>query len=117
MEALCKCWNIEVNEDKTLALYFSHQIRPSESLPTWKGRNIPFVNSVKYLGVIFDKKIIWNLHIETVQTKAFKILVYYIPPLKSDQLVTNIKLTLYKSRIRILMTYACPTWELQQIPV
>jgi hypothetical protein len=33
------------------------------SIAAWcialNGRDIPFVNSVKYLGVIFDKKIAW----------------------------------------------------------
>jgi hypothetical protein len=46
---------------------------PCESLLTLNGQHIPFVNSVKYLGVIFDNKITWRLHIrvETVATKAY----------------------------------------------
>jgi hypothetical protein len=32
-------------------------------------RNIPFANSVKYLGVIFNMRIKWRLHIEMVTTK------------------------------------------------
>jgi hypothetical protein len=54
MAAGCERWNIKINEDNTLAFYFSHRIRPPESLLTLNGRNIPFVNSVKYLSVIFD---------------------------------------------------------------
>jgi hypothetical protein len=54
MVAWCKHWNIK---EKTQAVYFSRRIRPPESLLTLNGQNIPFVNSVKYLGVIFDKKI------------------------------------------------------------
>jgi hypothetical protein len=57
MVAWCERWNIKINEGKTRAIYFAHRIRPPESLLTLNGRNIPFVNSVKYLGVIFDKKI------------------------------------------------------------
>jgi hypothetical protein len=34
------------------------------------GRNIPFVNNVKYLGVIFHKRITWRLHIEMIEAKA-----------------------------------------------
>jgi hypothetical protein len=34
------------------------------------GRNIPFVNSVKYLGVIFDKKVTWRSHIGMIEAKA-----------------------------------------------
>jgi CMP-2-keto-3-deoxyoctulosonic acid synthetase len=43
MAAWCKQWNIKINEDKTRAIYFTRQ-------------NIPFVNRVKYLGVLFDKR-------------------------------------------------------------
>jgi hypothetical protein len=42
---------------------FTHRNRPPDSLLTLNGRNIPFVNSVKYLGVIFDKRMTWRLHI------------------------------------------------------
>jgi hypothetical protein len=44
--AWCERWNIKINEDKTRAIYFSHRIRPPESLLTMYGRNIPFVKNV-----------------------------------------------------------------------
>jgi hypothetical protein len=61
MEALCERWNVKINEDKILAIYFSRNRRPPESCPTLNGRNIPFVYSAKYLGVIFDRKVTWRL--------------------------------------------------------
>jgi hypothetical protein len=51
----CERWNIKINEDKTQAIYFSHRIRLPEAYLTLNERNIPFVNHVKYLGVIYDK--------------------------------------------------------------
>jgi hypothetical protein len=75
LAAWCKCWNIKINEEKTKAGYFSHQIRPPETTLTVNGRIIPFVNSVKYLGSIFDKKTTWRLHIDTVTTKACRTFV------------------------------------------
>jgi hypothetical protein len=62
LAAWCERWNIKINEDKSRAIYFSHRIRRPESLLTLNGRNIPFVNNVKYFGVIFDKKITWRPH-------------------------------------------------------
>jgi hypothetical protein len=41
--------------------------------------DIPFVNSVKYLDVIFDKRMKWNLHIETIEAKAFRTLLIISP--------------------------------------
>jgi hypothetical protein len=48
------------------------------------GRNIPFVNNVKYLGVIFDEKIAWKLHIEMMGAKTLKHLLMYIPYSKAS---------------------------------
>jgi hypothetical protein len=28
IETWCECWNINVNEEKTQAVYFSHRLRP-----------------------------------------------------------------------------------------
>jgi hypothetical protein len=75
------------------------------------GRNIPFVNSVKYLGVIFDRRMTWRLHIEKIAAKALGtyIRTYFI--FKSKHLNANIKLIVYRALIRSIMTYACPTSE------
>jgi hypothetical protein len=75
------------------------------------GRNIPFVNSVKYLCVIFDKRMTWRLHIEMTVAKAFMTFIRIYPLFKSEQLSANIKLALHKVLIRSVMTYACPAWE------
>jgi hypothetical protein len=67
----CQRWNIKINEGKTQANYFSKRRRmPGDELQL-NGRNIPFVNSVKYLGVIFDRRMTWRLHIEKIAPKAF----------------------------------------------
>jgi hypothetical protein len=77
----CAHRNIKINEEKTQAIYFSHKRRPPESHLKLNGRIILFVNSVKYLGVIFDIKITWRLHIEMIEAKAFKtfIRIYSLP--------------------------------------
>jgi hypothetical protein len=36
-------------------------LRPPDALLTLNGWDIPLVNHVKYLGVIFDKRITWGL--------------------------------------------------------
>jgi hypothetical protein len=53
-----KRWNIRIKEDKTQAIYFSHKIRLPETFLTIHGQNIHFLNNVKYLGVIFDRKLL-----------------------------------------------------------
>jgi hypothetical protein len=79
---------------------------------TLNGRSIPFVNHVKYLGVIFDKRITWKLDIEMIETKAFRTFIRIYSLFKSERLSANIKVTLHKALIRWLMIYACSVWEL-----
>jgi hypothetical protein len=107
----CERWNIKINEDKTQAIYFSRGNGPAEFNLTLKGRNIPFVNQVKYLGVIFDRKITWRYHIEIIEAKAFRTFIRVYSLFKSERLSVNIKLTLHKALIRSIMTDVCPTWE------
>jgi hypothetical protein len=91
----------------TWAIYFSHWIRPPESLLTLNGWNIPFVNSVKHHVVTFDKKITWRPHIEMIKAKAFRTLIRAYALFKSERLSTSIRLTLHKALIRSVMTYVC----------
>jgi hypothetical protein len=62
-------------------------------------------------GVIFDKKITWRLHIETVAAKAYRTCIRLHFLFKSDQLSANIRLSHHEALIRSVMTYACPAWE------
>jgi hypothetical protein len=66
------------------------------------GRNVKFVNSVKHLGVIFEKKFTWRLHIEMIEAKAFRIFarIRRMFPVQNDRL-----------SVRNIMPYVCPAWE------
>jgi hypothetical protein len=72
-----------------------------EALLTLNGWNIPFINHVKYLGVICDRRITWRLHIELIEAKAFGIFIKINSLFRSDCLSTNIKLTLHKALYEI----------------
>jgi hypothetical protein len=111
MAAWCKCWNIKINEDKTRAIYFTRRNRPPDSFLKLNGRNIPFANSVKYLGILFDKRMTWRLHIQMIEAKAFRTFIRIYSLFKSERLNANIKLTLHEALTRSVMTYACPAWE------
>jgi hypothetical protein len=74
------------------------------------GRNIPLVNSAKYLGVIFDR-LTWRLHIEKTSAKALGTYMRSYSIFKSKHMSANIKLIVYRALIRSIVTYAYPTWE------
>jgi hypothetical protein len=72
METWFEHWNIKINEDKTQGIYFFRSLRPPEFHLTLNGRKLSFVNNVKYINVIFDKKVTWRLHIEIIEAKVFR---------------------------------------------
>jgi hypothetical protein len=85
MEERCERWNININKVRTQSIYFSHRIRPPESHLTLNEWNIPFVNSVKYFGVIFDVKITWMLQIELNEAKVFRTFIRIYSLFKREQ--------------------------------
>jgi hypothetical protein len=93
MAAWCKHWNIKINQDKTWAIYLTRRNRPPDSLLKLNGWNFPFVNSVKYLGVLFDKRMTWRLHIQMIEAKVFRTFIRIYSLFKSERLSANIKLT------------------------
>jgi hypothetical protein len=107
-EMWCERSNIKIDEHKTQAIYFSHTLWPPEAHLPLNGRNLPFVNHVKYLCVFFDKNITWRLHIEMIETKAFRTFFRIYSLFKSERLIANIKLITSIS----VITYASPAWKL-----
>jgi len=111
MKSCCECWNINMSGAKlkpSISPISESWFRP---LLCWMDRTIPFVDHVKYLGVIFDKTIVWWLHIETVATIAFRTFLCTYPLSISRHLRITFKLTLHKAVIRSVMTYVCLAWE------
>jgi hypothetical protein len=107
----CQRWNIKIKEGKTQAIYFSKRLRMPEDDLQLNGWNIPFVNSVKYLGVVFDRRMTWRLHIEKIAAKALGTYIRAYSIFKSKHLNANIKLIMYRALMRSIMTYAFPTWK------
>jgi hypothetical protein len=105
----CGRWKISINEGKSQAIYFSRRV-PDDVLQL-NGRNKPFVNNLTYLGMSFDMRMAWRHHIERTETKALLTYIKTYSLFKSRNSSTNDKLMLYKTRIRSVITYACPAWK------
>jgi hypothetical protein len=73
--------------------------------------DVVFIYRVKYLGVIFDKKITWRAHIEMIEAKTFRTFIRVYSLFSIERFIVNSKLTLHKDFIISVMTYACPTCE------
>jgi hypothetical protein len=83
-------------------------IEPPEAHRTLNGWNIPLINHVKDLGVIFDKRIAWRLHIEMIEAKAFRAFIRIFFLFKIECLSAYVKLTVHKALIRSVMNLCLP---------
>lgn len=54
---------------------FSHRHKVLDSHLTQNRHNIAFVNNIKYLLVIFDKRITLRLHTEMIEAKALRTFI------------------------------------------
>jgi len=104
------------NETMSQAMSFSHRWKSVEARLMLNVRKIPFVDSVEYFGIIFDKRITWRLYTETVATKAFRTFLGSYPFFKSSRLSTTIKWTHHTAPVRSVMTYAHPSRIPRQTP-
>lgn len=86
------------------AIYFSHRSRPPEHHVTLNGRTVPFMNHVKYLGVIFDRRITWRLHIVMIEAKAFKTFIRCYCLFKSEWMADTHLLKLQRLQNKFFCT-------------
>jgi hypothetical protein len=67
--------------------------------------------SVKYLGILFDKRLTFKGHIDYACNKATKFIRILYPLIcRKSHLNTRNKLLLYKSIFRAILTYGTPVW-------
>lgn len=70
---------------------------------------IPHSNSVKYLGLIFDKRLTWASHFK-YKRKKLDSRLYLLRPLLRSNLPLPVKLTLYKTLLHPLQVYGAVIW-------
>ena len=109
-------WKIKINHTKTDAIVFSHSRVMKRKLPlnplTLNGNQIEWKDSVKYLGVHLDDKLNFKLHIQNAIIKSKKAIAALYPIIKKNSSASfRSKLTIYKSYIRPILTYACPVYS------
>ena len=78
---------------------------------TIRGHPIPWVNQVKYLGLILDKKLTWTSAIEARIKLAYPALRRMYPLIAPNSALNRrIKVNLYKICIRPIITYGHQVW-------
>ena len=109
-------WKISPNASKTQLIIFPHKPRASFLKPNnnhvIKMNGVILNWSVKYLGLIYDKKLTFKDHIEGIQTKCNKYVRCLYPLInRNSRLCLKNKLLIYKQIFRPAMLYAVPIWS------
>ena len=112
IENWCREYQLTVNTKKTELILFTRKQKPPKmNLPKLFGSELTLSTEVKYLGVIFDHKLLWNKHLENKLAKAC-ITLWQCRKLlgKNWGLKPHITQWLYTSVIRPTITYGAVIW-------
>lgn len=103
--------NMRINTKKTKELTICFAKSPP-SLEPLTIDNIPIdsVKSTKLLGLLIQYDLKWDLHIETICSKASKRL-YALRCLKRSGVTSNDLCSVYRCFVRPILEYACPVWH------
>lgn len=106
-------WRLKVNSTKTTAILFGHTNLENKELPKIhiNGDPIEWANSVKYLGVTFNRKLNPEPHIKNIIRKATLTRLTLLPILhKKSPLSIKTKIRIWKMYILPILLYAGPAW-------
>ena len=110
IETWLQKWKMKVNENKPSHITFS--LRQGQCPPVYINQTvIPSVETVKYLGLHFDRRLTWKEHIVTKRkqldhkTREIKWLIGNNSPLSLEN-----KVLIYKTILKPVWTYGIELW-------
>ncbi|GFS59782.1 RNA-directed DNA polymerase from mobile element jockey [Trichonephila clavipes] len=103
-------WKISINVEKSAAVIFTKR-RKLPPPPTMYNTTIPWSQSTKYLGIVFDKNLTWKTHIQHTRNKFRKIMFKLYPLIgRNSELSRDNKVLLFTAVMRPILAYGCPVW-------
>lgn len=114
LETWYELWRIKVNVSKSNAVLFSKRrkklVTDVEPVSLFD-EDIPWKKESKYLGVVMDRSLNWNAHVDNVVIRV-KARLGLLGPLVNRRSALSVRngLTLYKTLLLPVMTYASTVW-------
>lgn len=113
-------WKMKINSNKCETILFRPPVGKcnnnvkrnwkSFGIKSFDNTIIPNKQIVKYLGINLDKFLYFNNHINLQLKKARNAFYMYKKLFYSKHIQSNIKVVLYQSLIRPVLTYGCQIW-------
>lgn len=109
-------WKIQLNERKFEAVFFTRRrlarYHPPNTNITVNNVDVPWSESLKYLGVVIDKGLTFKNHHQNTISKVEKLIKTLYPLInRKSKLSVDTKLLMYKQIFRPVLTYAAPVWR------
>lgn len=105
----CTEWQMKLNISKCYRVQFTNKKNKVHSSLSLQNSKIQTVDTVKYLGVTLTETLDWTTHIDTIISKAYRLLYFFQRNFKDAP--QALKETLYFTNIRPVLEYACTTWD------
>ncbi|XP_063416816.1 uncharacterized protein LOC134699058 [Mytilus trossulus] len=117
ISAWSKKWGFKISKTKTIGVIFGDRHVYSVNLML-DNEPIKFQNHVKFLGLIFDRKLTWNKHVNYLleRSKAILNVLRYVQA-NNYGMGTDSLLMLYKSLLRSVLDYGCQAFNSASITV
>ena len=103
-------WKLKINESKSTHITFA--LRRGQCPPVNKNQtDVPQVETVKYLGIHFDRRLTWKDHVLTkrkqldLKSREIKWLIGRHSPLSLEN-----KILIYKTVLKPVWTYGIELW-------
>ena len=102
---------LQVNPDKCKVITYTAKRSVTMSDVYYGNNRLSAVTEIKYLGILFTRKLLWNQHIKYVANKAMKALHFLSAIVKRNWGITgDYMATLYKAAIEPIMSYGAMAW-------
>lgn len=105
-------WLLQNNAGKTAVMIFGKGSRRRPPCLTQDGTPIPWTSALKYLGVVLDPQLSFAKHVRETVRKARQARGALLPLVRCrGSLAPDLKLRLYNTCLRPILTYASPIWR------
>ena len=104
-----KTWGMHFNIDKCVVLRVTLKHNPFTTEYFLDNQKLSSATKARYLGVIFDNKLAFNQHVDSVCQKANQTLSFLCTNLY--QCNRRVKLDAYKIYVELILNYAATVWS------
>ena len=102
-------WRIKLNQSKTQYMVFTNRRTDIPPLVIDSYRIYPKDNC-KYLGIVLDKKLNYQQHLNHIKKKTGLLIHQLYPIFRTQSIPLQKKVHIYKAIIRSAMLYGAPVW-------